>query len=819
MAQERGNVMNLLSSASRAVLVGALGLALLSADGFGGEAAAQEAEETIVVTGTRGRGRTVLESPVPIDVLSADELRTAGAVSDELGQALAAVTPSLNFPRQSNSGSSDHVRAGQLRGLSPDQVLVLVNGRRRHTSAIVNSETKIGRGTAAADFNTIPLGAVRRVEVLRDGAGAQYGSDAIAGVINVILDDRPSGAQLSATYGAHVTEVKPIDDTITDGETFTLDASMGVPLGDGFLRFGGDFETREATNRAGFDQIPFFVNQTPPNLALQGRRNYAEGDPEVEDWNLWFNAATQLGSIEAYGFGTYGQRDTVGVTFFRYPDSSDNVPAIYPNGFRPESTGENEDASVTGGARGEIGGWAYDGSLTYGRNEFGYGVQNSLNASLGPASPTSFNSGSFQYEQLSANLDFVRDFDAPFFRAPATFAAGVEFRNEAFESRRGEPASFEAGPFDLAIGAQGAPGLTPEDEADIDRDVLSVYAELGGDLTERLFVEGAVRFEDYSDFGEEVTGKLAGLYRVSDDVRLRAAISNSVRAPALQQIGYSDTSLNFGAGRALVRTRTVPVSDPIARALGAVELEPEAATNYSLGASARWGDFTLSIDAFRIEVDDRITLSDRFFGPALEAFVQALPGGAGVQSVRFFTNAIDTETEGLDLVLTYQRPLFDGELELSAAYTAASTEISAFAPTPAALTALDPSFRLIGVEEVNTIEEAAPESKFILSAAWSDEHWRLSSRLSRFDSAVRVFNFGGGFEPRQEYGPEFQIDAEAAYDFGNGVTLAIGGANLADEYPDLSSADINFFGNLPYDILSPIGVNGRYLYTRLSLSY
>ncbi|MBY0563305.1 MAG: TonB-dependent receptor [Hyphomonadaceae bacterium] len=814
--------MRLFDTASRTVLAAALGIALWSADGAFAIASAQDQaneEEAIVVVGTRTRPRTVLESPVPIDVLPAEDLRAAGAVADELGQALAVVAPSFNFPRQSNSGSSDHVRSGQLRGLSPDQMLVLVNGRRRHTSAIVNSETKIGRGTAAVDFNTIPLGAVRRLEVLRDGAGAQYGSDAIAGVVNVILDDRSSGTEVNATYGAHVTDLDPIDDSITDGETFTIDASTGFALGDGFLRIGADFETREATNRAGFDQIPFFVPQTPPNLALQGKRNYGIGDPEVEDWNLWFNAATQVGGVEAYGFGTYGERDTIGLTFFRYPDSFDNVPAIYPNGFRPESTGLSEDAAITGGARWEFAGWSADASLSYGRNQFVYGVQNSLNASLGPTSPTSFRSGTFTFEQTSGNFDLVRDFDVGLFASPLTVATGVEFRNEAFEAERGELASYVAGPFDLAIGAQGSPGLTPDDEADIDRDVWAVYAEFGADVTDRLFLDVAARFEDYSDFGQETTGKIAALYRLTENIRLRGAFSNSVRAPALQQIGYSDTSLNFGENRALIRTRTLPVSNPIAIALGAEPLQPETAVNYSIGVNAQFANLTFSIDAFRIDVDDRITLSDRFFGEDLEDFVQGLPGGQGVQSVRFFTNAIDTETQGVDLVVTYERPLFSGDLELSGAFTYAQTEIANFAPTPQQLLALDPTFRLIGVEEINTIEDAAPETKLVLSAVWSDENWRLLSRVSHYGSTVRVFNFGGGFEPRQEYGGEYQLDAEAEYDFGNGVSVAFGGSNLLDEYPDLSSSDINFFGNLPYDILSPIGVNGRYLYGRLRLQY
>ena len=773
----------------------------------------------IVVTGSRLPTRTATESPAPIDVLSREDLVSTGAVGDELGQAISVLAPSFNFPRQSNSGTSDHIRAGQLRGLSPDQTLVLVNGRRRHPSAIVNTETKIGRGTAAVDLNTIPLGAVARVEVLRDGAGAVYGSDAIAGVINVILDERPSGFEISTSYGLHRTDVEPIDQTVTDGETFTLSASGGMSLGDGgFLRGGVDYRDRNATNRAGFDQIPFFIAPTPANLALAGRRNYAEGDPAVEAVNVWINAAVPLGGGELYGFGTLGQSDSEGATFFRYPDGADNLTAIYPNGFLPITTGEDDDLGLTAGWRTPIGPWAADFSLTYGRNEFTYGVRNSLNASLGASSPREFRSGTYVFDQTSANLDLTRAVRLG--GMDAELAAGLEYRNENYETRAGEAASYAAGGLPLAIGAQGAPGLSPEDERSASRDVGGAYLEIGLRPTDRLLVEAAVRAETYSDFGETLTGKLAGSYAFTPDIHLRGAVSNSVRAPFLGQVAFTDRTVNFGAGGTLASTRTLPVSDPIARALGAEDLREERAFNLSAGLTAKpLPGLTLSLDAFRIEVDDRITLSDRFFGPALEAFVQAQPGGAGLQSVRFFTNAVDTETEGFDAVAEWRVPLAAGQLTLGAAYSYARTDIVGFTDTPAALTALDPAFRLIGVEEINTLEEAAPKWKALVSAEWSTEHYRLLGRLNGYGSTVRVFNFGGGFEPRQEYGAESSLDLEGAVNLTPALTLTAGVSNALDNYPDRSSADINYFGNLPYDILSPVGINGRYLYSRLTVRF
>lgn len=779
-------------------------------------AAAQTGDDAIVVTGVRSDQRTVLTSPVPVDVFSGDALAETGAVGNELGQALATLAPSFNFPRQSNSGTSDHIRAGQLRGLSPDQTLVLVNGHRRHQSAVVNSETKIGRGAAAVDFNTIPLGAVGRVEVLRDGAGAQYGSDAIAGVVNIILDDAPEGVEMNWSYGGHLTDLEPVNQEITDGDTLTLALEGAIPLGDrgGFVRAGWEVLRRDGTNRAGFDQIPFFENQTPVNLALQGQRNYAIGDPDTDAYVFWYNAELPVGAAELYSFATYNDRATrEGAAFLRYPDSFQNILSVYPNGYRPRTRGDNEDLALTGGARFDLGAYAIDAGLTYGRNEFAFGVDNSLNPSLGPTSPTSFDSGAYIFDQLTANLDASRE--ATMAGVPVTIAFGAEYRNETFETRAGQPESYNAGAFPLAIGAQAAPGLTPADIVDIDRDVRGVYLDLGADLADRLFVNLATRYEDYDDFGDTWTGKLSGVFTIVDGWNVRAAVSNSFRAPGLQQVGFSDTTLNFGDGGSLVRTRTLRQEDPIARALGVQPLDPEESVNLSVGLTAAPIEgLQLSIDAFRIEVDDRITLSDRFFGSALEAFIAPLPGGATTQSIRFFTNAIDTETQGVDVVANYSLEAFAGDLDLSLAYSYAETEITRFAPTPAALLAIDPSFRLVGVEERNTIETAAPTDKVVASAAWSNDRLRFLLRGSYYGEATRVFNFGGGFEPAQVYGSEVQLDAEAEWNVTDAFSLTAGGANLLDEYPDLSSSDINYFGNLPYDILSPIGVNGRFLYVR-----
>lgn len=774
--------------------------------------------DTIIVTGTRARDRTVLESTVPVDVLTAEDIRKAGVLNGELGSALQTLLPSFNFPRQSNSGGADHVRAAQLRGLSPNQVLVLVNGKRRHTSALVNTDSKIGKGNTPVDFNAIPVSAIKRIEVLRDGAGAQYGSDAVAGVINVILDDAPEGGALEVSYGLHHTDVEPIGQTLTDGQTGYFSGNVGTALGSdgGFLRVGVEYKERNGTNRAGFDQIPFFEEQTADNLALAGKRNYWLGDGDSRAINGWFNSEIPLSERAAlYAFGTFHQSRTEGANYFRYPDSTANWREIYPNGYRPISIGENRDVAVVAGVRGQWGEWDYDTSLNYGRNNFTYRLRNSLNASLGPGSPTRFRTGDYAFQQALFNFDVSRVFGAH------TFATGVEFRREDFRTGAGDPASYAAGPYiDRPTGSQAGGGLNPQDVADLDRDVASLYASLSSQFGERFYTDISARYEHYSDFGGELTGKVAARYEFTPAFALRGSASNNFRAPSLSQIGFESTSTGYDASGQLLQGRLLSVNNPIARALGAQDLKPEKSVNLSLGFTSRIGEnFDLSFDVFRIDIDDRVAITERITGDALTDFVLDNFGVPGVQSAGFFINAADTRTEGGELVANWRHGLGDGQLLLTGTWSYAKTELKRITATPQALLDIDPSYVLFGVEESNTLTEAAPRTRAAFSGNWNNDRWSLLGRVTRHGSAKRVFNFGGGFEPEQTYGAEWQLDAEVEYRFTPQWSLAVGGLNLTDEYPDLSNSDIYYFGNLPYDVLSPIGSNGAYYYTRLRYSF
>lgn len=781
----------------------------------------------IEVIGSRATAREAAATLVPVDVFSGEDLRGAGAVGNELGEALALVASSFNFPRQSNSVTSDHVRSAQLRGMNPDQVLVLVNGKRRHVSAVVNDNTKIGRGTNAFDFNTIPLSSVKRVEILRDGASAQYGSDAIAGVINIVLDDRVGPARAGASYGLHHTRVRPIDRTVTDGQSFTGWINQGHRLGkEGFFRYGLEATSRSSTNRAGFDQISPFIPQTEANLAFKDEQTHRVGDPDTDAVGLWANAEAPKDEYTLYGFGTVSWRDTEGAAVFRHPDTNQNVREIFPRGFLPVTTGENLDIGTTLGIRHEAGDWVMDHAISAGHNRFEFGVENSLNPSLGPASPTRFDSGTFRFTQLNFNSEAQRPLERGLFGHPAGLAAGLDYRFERFSSSPGDPASFAAGDFEFEpalaelvgfpdIGAQGAKGLSPEDATRERRHVVGVFAEVSENLGERLETTLSGRFEYYDDFGSTLTGKLAGRYRASDQLAFRASASNSFRAPSLSQIGWARRDNTFSSEGGRISSRLVNSESEIARQLGIGALEEETSINLSAGMV--WnhaGGFTLSVDAFEIRVDDRITLSDFISDPAVIEFVQQLPGGEGVQAVAAFTNAVDTRTRGLETVARHSWVTDTGLWRIHSAWTWARNRIRSIAPAPETMTALDPAITLVGVGERNTIETASPEHEWITSADWQGQRWSVMGRFRYYSSVVREFTFA-----RQRFSSQSAFDAEIGYVIGENWSAAIGANNLFDQYPDASANANNFFGNFAYDPINPVGLNGRFIYLKTALQF
>ena len=792
--------------------------------------------DLIVVTGVRGANRTVLDSPVPIDVLAGADVAQAASVG-ETAQALQNLTPSLNFPRQSNSGAGDTVRAAQLRGLSPDQTLVLVNGRRYHTTSTPNLDTKIGRGTTPVDLNTIPVNAIGRVEVLRDGAGAQYGSDAIAGVINIGLERLRQGGSVGISYGLNVTRPGAIDENLRDGKTTVIDAKLGTGLGEnGFLTVGGDFIWQQGTNRAGFDDGGNFLTNgsysDPRNFPFFGQRLFKVGDPRVRSGHLWYNAEALTGDLTLYSFAILHRRKAEGANFFRWPvirDGNKNnyLPPQLPdglNGFRPVSVVNNRDVSFTAGARTNLGEWKVDGSVTYGRNWISYRLRDSINYSLGANSPNRFLLSKVRSDQLVGNLDFSRPLDLGLFR-PAILAIGAELRRENWKSSAGDPASYAVGPLadpsslGLQPGAQAGPGLTPEDARKLDRTVVAAYAELSADLTENVFADIAGRIERYSDAGTSVAGKAALRWEFATGYALRGSISNSFRAPTLGQLGASSTSLTFGSGGQLRRVSTLPVDSAAGQALGIRDLTPEKSFNLSVGFTANpIRGLRLSLDAFRILVDDRVTLSERFDLTGLTPVQRTALGLGSFDAINFFTNAVDLKTRGIEAVADYRTRAFGGDLGVNAAWSYAKNDIRQVKSPPSELAQFGIPGGLIGIEERNTLTSAVPRSKLIFGADWSNAKLDGLVRLTRFGSVTRVFDFGGGFTPIQRNPSQWSVDSEVGVKVGK-LRLSVGGNNLLDNYPDQSIPDINGAGNLAYDILSPIGVNGRYLYARARLGF
>ncbi len=809
--------------AVRAVLgAGFAGAAMTASPAASAQDNRPELEE-IVVVGTRTAGHSVYESLAPIDLVTPEAIRRSAAIPGEIGAAIQSLVPSFNLPRQSNSNFADVVRPAQLRNLSPDQVLVLVNGKRRHSTSTLTTESKLGKGTSPVDFNSIPVGAIKRIEVLRDGAGAQYGSDAIAGVINVVLKDADKGGEVSASWGQNRTDFAPTGRSVNDGDTLFASLNGGLGVGGGFLNLTAEYRDRDSTLRSGPDQIPFFENQTPPNLALAGTQTHKAGDGTMEDLSFMFNSAVPLGEdFEFYSFGGYSQRDGEGANFFRYPDSFANVPTIFPDGYIPVLEADNVDMSLAAGWRGSIAsGWNWDLSAVYGSNEFDHDVTNSLNVSLGDASPTSFNVAEYEFTQLTFRFDMSRPFEVSGFANPVNLAWGLEYRTDTYETKAGDPESYEAGPvIGAPIGTQAGSGLKPEETVDVDRDAMGVYVDLESDITDRFQAGIAARFEDYDDFGNSVDGKVSARYELTDSFAVRSTVGTGFRAPSLTQAYFRGSTTSFGEGGQLENVLNLPTDDPIAVLLGASDLDPEESVSYNLGFVLTPGSsFRLTVDFYRVDIDDRITLSERIGGQEVTDFIDDQLGIAGVLGVRYFTNAIDTQTDGFDIVADYTLDLGPGSLLLSAAYNQSDTEVRRVDPNPAALDALGVDNVLFGVEERNTIETASPDDKLILTAHWTTDRWSVLARGTRWGEATRVFNFGGGFEPEQTYGAEWGVDMDVEFAVTEAFRVAIGANNILDEYPDLSSADINYFGNLPYDVLQPITFNGAFYYLRTTYSF
>ena len=827
-----------------------------------GEAGASEGtapDDIIIVTGTRRTDRTVSESTVPIDVISSESLLNQGTT--ETNRLLNNLVPSFNFPQPSLTDGTDSLRPATLRGLAPDQVLVLVNGKRRHSSALLNLNGSVGRGSTGVDMNTIPPLAIERIEVLRDGAASQYGSDAIAGVINIQLKKR-EGGRAQVTYGKYITTMEDVaqvdtvspttnaggDPAITftgrdrrrrDGDTITMAANFGIPVGEtAYVNVTAEYKDRDPTNRSGPDIRRQYSGIGDPRETTFDRYSHRFGDGKSEDINLFVNTGVEVGaSFELYAFGSYGNRKANGAGFYRRAldarnrDFANGGQPFYADGFLPFIDADIEDIAGVLGIRGETGGWNLDLSINYGSNRLDYGVSNSWNASLGGlVSPTEFDAGGLRSGQTSVNFDAQRDLDLGI--GDSSIAFGGEWRNENYKIVPGEEASWIAGPFTFsngaAPGAQVFPGFQPSTAVDASRDSFAAYVELDTDFSDMFNVQVAGRYEHFSDFGDTFNGKIAARFEPVEGLAFRGAASTGFRAPGMAQQFFSTTSTNNVTGVGLIEIGTFPVNSPIAVALGAQPLKPEESVNLSAGMVFTMVDgLSLTVDYYNIEISDRIVLTENLQGADVVALLQA--AGVVGTSARFFINGIDTRTQGLDVVASYRVPDFGmGRFTLTAGYNLNDAKI-----TDRATILGFNAQRLFARPESFRLTDGQPSNKLNIGLDWEMQPFGASLRANRYGSVFLPIGSNNdltipkGAAPGDvTLSPKWVVDLEARFNPAEMVQVAVGANNLFDQYPDRLPFGVvngfNFGQNqsfLPYSSQSPFGFSGRFLYGRVSVEF
>ena len=811
--------------------------------------AADDSSATVVVTGTRVANRTALDTSAPVDIISADTLKNAGTT--ELNQALSIALPSLNFPRPALTDGTDTIRPATLRGMAPDQTLVLVNSKRRHASALVNLNGSIGRGSAAVDLNTIPTAIVKNIEVLRDGAAAQYGSDAIAGVINLRLRTDRSGGEGTVIYGARMTEYDLINDAPpaggtwsgpasrkrTDGQSATVSAWKGLPLGEsGFLTLAAEYKDQARTERGGYDmrqQYPKINGAFDPREATINRFNAWYGDPELTQSTLFANAGNTLsGGVKLYGWTSYQKREARSAGYFRRAQDVRNIVSIYPDGFLPVIAPSVDDVSATGGVTWTMGDWDLDASLGYGKNKMQFEIQNTLNRSIGASSKTAFDAGGFSYDQTVFNLTGVRSVAMDGLASPLNVAIGTEARREGYKLFAGEPDSYRYGgeiavpaiaatPTTPAVpavpaapGAQVFPGFLPANQTNSSRTAVGVFMDLEANLTEKFLASVAVRGEHYSDFGNSLAGKLAGRYDFSKQFALRGSLQNGFRAPSPQQQNFSSTSTNFVGGIPFEITTFKP-TDPVAIALGAQPLKAEKSVNLSLGAVMRFNPVNVTVDAYRIKVKDRIVLSENLLSAGVRNYI-ASQGFIGIGGGRFFINGVAATNQGVDVVVNWPYNAGTaGKFDFTVAGNVNRTEVTKV-PTTSQLAALNPAPILFDRVNVLTLEQGQPKNKVNASMGWKLGQWGATLRATRYGELLAP---GPTAATDARLGAKTVVDLEARYAVTPKLNLAFGADNLFDVYPETLKPLINSTGNTPVSTYTPFGYSGRFVYGRASYSF
>jgi iron complex outermembrane receptor protein len=799
--------------------------------------------EEVVVVGSRGAPRSVGDSPVPVDVISADELGKAG--SNDLMMQLQGAVPSLNVHLQPISDAASMIRPANLRGLSSDSTLIMVNGKRRHRASVIAFQGGgVNDGSQGPDISVIPSIALKSVEVLRDGAAAQYGSDAVAGVINFVLNDSAEGGTI---------KVKKGEFSEGDGATTVVMGNFGMPLTDaGFMNVSFQMKENDATSRS---------VQRPDAQGLIDAGNTSVAVPAQiwgapiidDDVTFFFNSGLDLGNgSEAYMFGNYSERDIDGGFYFRNPDGRGGVftkgdgtrliadvtgdmsgncptaldPSDYagrdaviadpncyilnqaaPGGYTPRFIGNITDSSFTMGRNGEIAngmmaGTAYDISGSVGRNEATFGLNNTFNPSMGPDSPRDFETGSYIQLAKTFNVDLSKEYGS------TSVAYGYEWRETTFSVISGEEASWKAGPYAVQgfnVGSHGFAGFSPDSAGAFSRRNYAVYGDVSNQVSEDLLVQGALRYENYSSGLDTTNYKLAFNYQLTDDIALRGSHSTGFRAPTQGQANVVNTQTTLVDGQ-LTQAQTLPGFK-----LGADQLQPEESTSFAMGIVATLGDVELTADWFNIEVDDRIALTSNAAPTAAQRAAMTaagIPNAELIGEVNYFTNDFNTETSGLDIVATYSTNLMGGSTDLSAAYNYTDTEVS-------------DQGNVTSDSKVKRLEEGLPNHRATFTM---DQQWENVSAFVRANYygeyyAVHADWFGTNADSAMT------VDVEVTYDINESFNVSVGAQNIFDQEAEKIDGSTGAVGEgVPGNVLgaiyyetSPMGIEGAFWY--LSAGY
>ncbi|MBA3464573.1 MAG: TonB-dependent receptor [Deltaproteobacteria bacterium] len=785
--------------------------------------------ETIVVVGSR-TPRTNVDSPVPVDVVTSEEIARSGRT--ETGRVLHTLAPSFISTPQTIADGTDHVDPASLRGLGPDQVLILINGKRRHRSALLHLNGTFGRGTVGTDLNAIPSGSIKRIEILRDGAGSQYGSDAIAGVINIVTKDITDLVDVSTTTGITARR---------DGAQLKTSANYGFKVGQkGFVNVTGEFLQRQATNRAGtYTGTVYSDDRTIDDQMLAANQLTREdfqmkiGEASVTAGMGQYNLMLPVSDVaQFYSFGDVSHRRGAAAGFYRFPkQTSQNVAEFYPNGFLPEIRPTIDDSAFTIGLR-RKGKWTVDASLTHGTSAFQFDIENSVNASLGTASPTTFDAGTLRSTQSVANLDLLHKLELKEVKS-VSFVLGSELRIENYQIHAGDEASYTLGgatfgtpPQPKLPGAQVFPGYQPSNEVDRTRDSIGVYTGLESELNKVFALDIGGRFENYSDFGRSLIGKIATRAKLGGGLSLRGAAGTGFRAPSLQQLWFSNVSTLFlpdATGQLQpAQVLTSNNESPVTKAFGIPKLREERSINFSGGLSFRpTENLLITTDGYFIRLRDRIVLTSQFTN-ANSVVRDILAPFPGVSQAQFFANAVDTDTRGVDVVIDYSHEVGDGTLALTASANFTTTQVKQvniprsleqrFGANPDQLKTF-----FFGRLATNRLEDSVPHQKGTAAVRYS---------LAGLSALVRA-NYYGRVRYRADdpaadevFGAKVLFDVDVGYQITKNVLFSIGADNVLNTYPDPVEKDVNSsFGRFVYSRnVSQFGENGGFYYVKLGLT-